>query len=357
MERLKFPSPEFWEGKRVLLTGHSGFKGAWLALWLARMKAKVHGYALPPDTDPAFYDLISVGSAIESRFSDLSDFKSLVETAAQCAPEIVIHMAAQSLVLRGYADPEKTFVTNVTGTIHLLESLRKSQHPPRVILVVTSDKVYNNDGVSERFSEDDPLGGADPYSASKAAVEIVVAAYRKSFFSDKGISLITARAGNVIGGGDFSQDRIVPDTWRAGCTDQPVTLRIPNATRPWQHVLDCLRGYLLYIEAACERDVPPALNFGPEKEGISVATVVSTMQQLMQLKTKGYVADQKETGMEKKYLMLDSSLARTTLGWRPCLENGTKWGYTADWYGALNSGKDMRMITLEQIAKYLKTTT
>ncbi|MEM0944639.1 MAG: CDP-glucose 4,6-dehydratase, partial [Pseudomonadota bacterium] len=266
-------SPAFWRGRRVLLTGHTGFKGAWAGAWLGRMGAEVTGFALAPQTQPALFEMLDFPG--RSIIGDLRDPAAISQAVADADPEIVIHMAAQPLVRQSYADPVETYGTNVMGTVHLLEALKPA--PAGRILVVTSDKVYENDETGRAFAEGDRLGGHDPYAASKAATEIVVASYRRSFFAEAGVALATARGGNVIGGGDFSADRLVPDIARALAAGRPVELRNPQATRPWQHVLDCLSGYLTYLEAL--PDAPAALNFGPADpaDALSVAEVTGAM--------------------------------------------------------------------------------
>ena len=266
----------FWRDRRVLLTGHTGFKGAWLALWLERLGAQVFGLALPPTIpSPRGFPNWRPRRS-RSRIGDIRDAGVVARAVQEARPQIVIHMAAQALVRRSYRAPVETFATNVMGTAHLLDSLRGAEGL-QAVLVVTTDKVYRNDGNGHPFAEDDPLGGADPYSASKAAAEIVVASMATSFFGGKGVA--TARAGNVIGGGDWSEDRLIPDIWRAVKAGKPLRLRNPEATRPWQHVLDPLAGYLRYAERlASGADVPKALNFGPlPGDALTVAEIADAM--------------------------------------------------------------------------------
>ena len=239
---------EFWAGKRVLVTGHTGFKGSWLALWLSSMGARVSGYALQPTTTPSLWQSVEGHAGIASTIADVRDPAALLRAFEAFRPELVFHLAAQSLVHASYGDPVGTYATNVMGTVHLLQALR-TQTALKAVLAVTSDKVYANAETGRAFAEDDPLGGKDPYSASKAATEIAVQSFAKSYFEPAGVPLATARGGNVIGGGDFSPDRIVADIVRAARAQQPFVLRHPEATRPWQHVLDCLAGYLVLIIA------------------------------------------------------------------------------------------------------------
>jgi CDP-glucose 4,6-dehydratase len=259
------PNAEFWAAQRVLLTGHTGFKGSWLSLWLEALGSRIFGFALPPDQSPSLYSKIEPIGRLHSIIGDLRDLGAVTQAIEAARPTIVIHMAAQSLVRRSYRLPLETWATNVTGTAHLLDALRSSS-TLKVVLVVTTDKVYRHTDTARPFVEEDQLGGHDPYSASKAAVEIVTASYAQTYFDPRGIAVATARAGNVLGGGDWAEDRLGPDVWRAAKTGDPIKLRYPNATRPWQHVLDPLSGYLMFIErlAADPRGISRALNFGPD---------------------------------------------------------------------------------------------
>lgn len=343
----------FWAGKRVFLTGHTGFKGAWASLWLARMGAEVTGFALAPETEPNLYTLASVEAALRrSHIGDLRDAEALRSAIAGADPEIVIHMAAQPLVRRSYAAPVETFATNVMGTVNLLEALR-GRETLTTVLVVTTDKVYENAEQGIAFREEDALGGHDPYSASKAATEIVSSSYARSFFEEAGICVATARGGNVIGGGDFSEDRLVPDIWRALRAGEPLVLRNPKAARPWQHVLDCLTGYFTYVRGLAGRvDLPRALNFGPPPDAAPV-TVAALAEAVQSALGGGSWKPANDTGPhEMMALEIDSRKARACLGWKdrlagePCVE------WLADWYRDLNDGADMRQTTLRQIADF-----
>lgn len=262
--------PSFWRGKRVLLTGHTGFKGSWAAIWLSGMGAKVTGLSLPPDQSPSLFELAGVASLAESLLVDLRDEAAVARALAGRPFDLVLHMAAQPIVRTAIAAPVETFASNVMGTVHLLQALR-GQPDLKAALVVTSDKVYANAETGRAFAEGDALGGKDPYSASKAATEIAVASFARSYFEPAGIPLATARGGNVIGGGDFSRDRIVADIVRAARGQEQVVLRHPEATRPWQHVLDCVAGYLVYLQAlAGDPTTPRAMNFGPRPGGREV---------------------------------------------------------------------------------------
>lgn len=342
----------FWAGRRVFLTGHTGFKGSWASLWLARMGAEVTGFSLAPETEPNLFALASVENSVRSHIGDLRDAGALRAAIDAAAPEIVIHMAAQPLVRRSYAEPVGTFAVNVMGTVNLLEALR-GREALRTVLIVTTDKVYENAEQGTPFREEDPLGGHDPYSASKAAAEIVTSSYARSFFAEKGIRVATARGGNVIGGGDFSEDRLVPDIWRALKAGAPLVLRNPAAARPWQHVLDCLTGYFTYIRGLDEQmDLPAALNFGPPPDAapVTVAALAEAVQAA--LGGRGWKPANDIGPHEMQALEIDSRKARSCLGWKDRLAGEPCVAWLADWYRELNSGADMRMITLRQIAEF-----
>jgi CDP-glucose 4,6-dehydratase len=347
------PDRAFWAGKRVLITGHTGFKGGWLTLWLGEMGAEITGFARAPDTEPSLFHLAQVERGIASLLGELCDAQAVARTVEQARPEIVIHMAAQPLVRRAIAEPVETFASNVLGTVTLLNALRASAELAAV-LVVTSDKVYANDGAGRPFREDDRLGGTDPYSASKAATEIAVRSFATSYFDAAGIPVVTARGGNIIGGGDFAADRLVPDVVRAVNAGARLALRHPEATRPWQHVLDCLAGYLLFAEAlAGRKSVPVALNIGPAS-GPAVTAAALAESVLRALGAPAEWDHVPETNSrEAKALTLDSSAARDALHWSDRLAGvkGVRW--TADWYRALAEGADMRAVTLRQISAYV----
>lgn len=342
----------FWAGRRVLLSGHTGFKGSWLALWLHRLGAQVYGFALPPDTQPALFNLARAGEGVQSTYGDLRELEAVCAAVAAAKPNIVLHLAAQSLVRRSIADPIGTMATNVMGTAHLLEALRGSKDLSTV-LIVTSDKVYANDGAGEAFAESDRLGGKDPYSASKAAAELVTRAYAESFFADTGIRVATARGGNVIAGGDYSPDRIVPDIVRAAERGEKLVLRMPTATRPWQHVLDCLAGYLLFAQALDRGDpVPRALNFGPEPVApITVATLAEMVLAALD-HSCAYDLQPAQKSIEMHTLAVDTTLARASLGWRDRLPGKDAIGWTGEWYRAVHEGQDPREATLSQIDRF-----
>ena len=335
------PDARFWAGRKVLVTGHTGFKGAWLTQMLGLLGADVTGLALPPTGKTHLYGLVGAQPWLKSHFIDINDAAALQELVRAVQPEIVLHLAAQALVRASYEAPTLTFATNVMGTINLMEALRPCPSL-KALLVVTTDKVYANLEIGQAFRESDGLGGHDPYSASKAACEIAVASWRQSFFAQAGIAVATARAGNVIGGGDFAPNRIIPDVFRAQQEGVTLTLRHPHATRPWQHVLDGLNGYLLYAEAlAQQRGVPNALNFGPTGAPLAVASVVEAMQAALGAAPGWKLADGPQVH-EAGLLALDSRAARAALGWRDQFDSAAALARTAAWYGNFARGADMR---------------
>jgi CDP-glucose 4,6-dehydratase len=346
------PRAEFWSSKRVLLTGHTGFKGGWTALWLAALKAHVTGFALRPEADPALFHLADISRDVKSTIGDIRDPDALQATVESADPQIVIHMAAQPLVRRSLLSPVDTFAINVQGTANLLQSLR-GRPSLEAVLVVTSDKVYANDGRGSAFRESDPLGGKDPYSASKAAGELVVRSFLESYFGKAGVPLATARAGNIIGGGDFSEDRLVPDVVRAVRDGKQLVLRHPEATRPWQHVLDCVGGYLLFIEAlVAGKQVPRSLNFGPAPaDPVTVARLAEAVLAALRAPPV-WTHEPMAHSVEMPSLTLDSTLARECLGWQDHLAGDAGVAWTAEWYLAFAQGDDVRALTLRQLATY-----
>jgi CDP-glucose 4,6-dehydratase len=345
--------PSFWNGKRVLLTGHTGFKGAWLALWLQSLGAQVYGFANAVPTEPSLYELASVGEGMQSVHGDIRDPVAIADALAAHTPEIVIHMAAQSLVRRSFAEPRETYETNVMGTVNLLDAVRR-QGDVRVVVNVTSDKCYDNREWEWAYRESEPMGGHDPYSNSKGCAELVTDAYRRSFFADpNGTRVASARAGNVIGGGDWAEDRLVPDLMRAALSGEPLRVRNPAAIRPWQHVLNPLSGYLRLAQALWESpDYASAWNFGPaDEDARSVAWIVARLSGLW----VGDLQVSQDPGPhphEARYLKLDSSRARTHLGWRPTWDLADGLGAVVDWYLELREGGDMRVVTCEQIRAF-----
>ncbi len=350
---VRRPDAAFWRGRRVLLTGHTGFKGGWTALWLHRMGAEVAGLALAPDTDPNFYTLARIHEIASDRFGDIRDSSFVADAIAKARPQIVLHMAAQPLVRRSVRAPVETFDINVMGAARLFDALRGLKGL-EAILAITTDKVYENPERGSPFRESDPLGGHDPYSASKAAVEIVAASYAQTFFDEQRIPLATARGGNVIGGGDFSEDRIVPDIFRAHALGTPLTLRNPSATRPWQHVLDCLCGYLIYAEALAKGENPPrALNFGPQPGAdMPVSALVGAMQNAFGM-TAGWRHAEGPQPREMQLLALDTSAARACLGFADRLVGAAAIAETARWYLDFMRGCDMREASARAIADYM----
>jgi len=350
--------PSFWAGKVVLLTGHTGFKGSWLSLWLQAMGAKVIGYALPAPTNPSLFGAANIAEGMISIESDIRDFAALAAVFAKYQPEIVIHMAAQPLVRYSYANPIETYSTNVMGTVHLLEAARLTSSV-RAIVNVTSDKCYENREWAWGYRENEPMGGYDPYSNSKGCAELVASAYRSSYFNpgnftDHGVALASARAGNVIGGGDWAGDRLIPDIMRAITQGEPVHIRNPHAIRPWQHVLEPLSGYLLLAQKLYQQGAAYAesWNFGPSDED------AKPVQWIVERLTKAWderaiwVLDDGEHPHEAHYLKLDCSKAKARLNWQPrwCLEDAL--AAIIEWHRAYRDGKDMHELTLRQIRAY-----
>ncbi|MEH6525065.1 MAG: CDP-glucose 4,6-dehydratase [Sneathiella sp.] len=350
--------PDFWKNRRILLTGHTGFKGTWAALWLQKMGADVIGVSLPPDGEFSLFSSVENSATVRSHFVDIRNQTELDAIVSKENPEIVLHMAAQALVRRSYREPILTYETNVMGTVNLLDSLSRASSL-KAALIVTSDKVYANNNSGKPFVEGDALGGDDPYSSSKAACEIATASLAKSLFADKTIPIVTARAGNVIGGGDFSEDRLIPDIWRAARKGEPVTLRYPNATRPWQHVLESVSGYLTYLQALCEdmdNNLPKALNFGPASaETVTVGQIANQVQEAFGIKTD-WLLDKANQPAEKTALALDAGLAKQALGWEAKWRAEKTLDMTVAWYRAFSDGRSVHELTLSQIEEYEKET-
>jgi CDP-glucose 4,6-dehydratase len=349
-----------WEGCRVFLTGHTGFKGSWLALWLARLGASVRGYALDPTTQPNMFTLAKVGEAVEDVRGDILDLPRLKASMEEFAPRVIFHLAAQPLVRRSYLDPLGTYAANVMGTAHLLEAVRNTRSV-KAVVCITTDKCYENREWVWPYRESDPLGGYDPYSSSKACAELVVAAYRSSYFPvnslrEHGVALATARAGNVIGGGDWSEDRLIPDLIRGFATAEPVRIRRPQSVRPWQHVLEPLHGYILLAEHLLRGEplFASAFNFGPFDGDAWTVERIATKMAAVWGDGAHWVRDPDAGAHEAGYLKLDSSRARAELKWRPRLAIDSALEWTTSWYRASANGEDMRSLTLEQIARYEK---
>ncbi len=346
-------TPAFWQGKRVLMTGHTGFKGSWLSLWLQTMGAELRGIALTPPTTPALFDVARVAQGMDHRVADIRDYETIRTLVADFKPEVVIHMAAQPLVRLSYQQPIETFATNVMGTVHVLEAARHVGSV-RAIVNITTDKCYENREWPWGYREDEAMGGHDPYSSSKGCAELVSSAYRKSFLADAGIAMATARAGNVIGGGDWALDRLVPDTLLALEKGQPVQIRNPLATRPWQHVLEPLTGYLTLAEKLYEHGQAFAegWNFGPKDE--DARPVQWIVEHLCQAWGQG-ASWQQQPGNhphEANYLKLDISKAKQRLHWAPRWSLEQALEHITHWHRAWLDGQDMHALCLEQIHQY-----
>lgn len=352
VDAARLPDPAFWRGRRVLLTGHTGFKGTWAATWLGEMGAQVTGFALAPDTEPAMFAQTRLARHVTSILGDLRDLDAVDRAMRLAAPQIVIHMAAQPIVRRALADPVETIASNVLGTTHVLDAVRRVGGI-QTVLVVTSDKVYANSDAGTAFRESDALGGKDPYSASKAATELVTRAFAQSYLEDAGTRVATARGGNVVGGGDYAADRIVPDIVRAALAGGTLELRMPQATRPWQHVLDCVAGYLLQVEMlSAEADAPRAMNFGPAPgHDVTVATLAEAMLAALGREPR-WLCNAPAATKEMRLLAVDSTLARSSIGWRDRLAGEKLVEWTARWYAAVHAGEDARDVTLRQIHDY-----
>ncbi|MEM8811169.1 MAG: CDP-glucose 4,6-dehydratase [Pseudomonadota bacterium] len=356
----RLPDPEFWKDRRVLVTGHTGFKGAWLALWLADLGADVTGIALPPETDPSLFQTLDLATLIQSHHVDIRDPEATHRTMGDAAPDIVLHLAAQSLVRRSYREPLVTFSTNVMGTAHILDGLRTIACA-RAAVIVTTDKVYRNREWNRPYTETDDLGGHDPYSGSKAASELVVDSYRKSFLDAQGVRVASARAGNVIGGGDWADDRLLPDIVRAWSSGQPVNLRRPRSTRPWQHVLEPVCGYLVLAEALTQ-DAARAgpYNFGPAiASECAVEDVVRIAADAWRLdaatKTEPIIdIAQDATGPhEAGLLALDPAKSANLLQVNPVWTTEQAVQRTIGEYAALTAGQDARAVCRNSISAFM----
>jgi CDP-glucose 4,6-dehydratase len=352
-------SAAFWHGRRVFLTGHTGFKGSWLSLWLIQLGAEVHGYALSPPTEPSLFELAGVAAGLAShRIADIRDVDSLKSAVAAARPEIVIHMAAQPLVRESYLDPIGTYATNVMGTVNLFEAIRPVD-TVRAVLVVTTDKCYENQGWNWGYRETDTLGGYDPYSNSKACSELVVSAFRSSFFNPAdhgrhGVAIGTGRAGNVIGGGDWAKDRLIPDLVRAFVRNEVPLIRSPHAVRPWQHVLEPLSGYLLLCERLWQDGVAvgEGWNFGPQQEDAKPVSWIADRLVELWGGDAAWQLDAQPSPHEASYLYLDTAKAAARLDYRPRWRLDDALSSIVDWYRAHCDGADLRRVTLDQIAEF-----
>ena len=350
---MKSVNPYFWRKKRVLLTGHTGFKGSWLSIWLQSMGVVLRGIALSPPSSPALFDVANVAKSMDHQVADIRDYDKVLSLVAQFKPEIIIHMAAQPLVRKSYQQPIDTYATNVMGTVHVLEAARHAGSV-RAVVNVTTDKCYDNKEWVWGYREDEPMGGHDPYSSSKGCAELVSSAYRNSFFKAEGIAMATARAGNVIGGGDWAPDRLLPDALRALQKQESVKIRNPHAIRPWQHVLEPLSGYLILAEGLYEKGhtFAEGWNFGPrEEDAQSVRWIV---ERLCESWGRGAIWEQQtgEHPHEAGYLKLDISKARQRLNWEPRWSLQTALTHIIDWHQANLSGLDMHEYCLQQIDLY-----
>jgi len=349
----RMPNPGFWRNKRVFVTGHTGFKGGWLTLWLSMLGAKVTGYALPPNTQPSFFEAVSLERHLkQSHLDDINNYATLEAALTAADPHIILHLAAQPLVRRSYAEPLETYQTNVMGTANLLQAAR-SCPAVQAIVVVTSDKCYENQAWPWGYRETDTLGGYDPYSNSKACQELVASAFRQSYLQDKGVAIATARAGNVIGGGDWSEDRLIPDAMRAHAAQTGLTIRSPQATRPWQHVLEPLAGYLVLAEQLCANPrLASGWNFGPQDS--DVRTVEELLTLTSQCLTGGlrWQIDSSAQPHEARLLKLDCSKSLSLLGWKPQWRLEQALLHTCDWYTHFSAKRSVDEISQSQITQY-----
>jgi CDP-glucose 4,6-dehydratase len=351
-------NPSFWQGKRVLLTGHTGFKGSWISLWLQSLGAQVTGYALAPSTNPSLFEIADVAQGMTSVIGDIRDLTNLQAVFAKHKPEIVIHMAAQPLVRHSYQNPVETYATNVMGTVHVLEAVRNTPGV-KAVVNITTDKCYENREWVWGYRETEPMGGFDPYSNSKGCAELVSAAYRSSFFNANnydlhGVALATVRAGNVIGGGDWAQDRLIPDILTAFEQGKKVEIRNPHAIRPWQHVMEPLRGYLTLAEQLFERGpiFAEAWNFGPHDEDAKpVGWIVEQMSALW-VGDAQWQVDTSDHPHEAHHLKLDISKARSLLDWHPAIRLKDALALIIDWSKQRQAGANMRQLTLAQLHDY-----
>jgi CDP-glucose 4,6-dehydratase len=343
---------DFWDSKKVLITGHTGFKGGWLSIWLQQLGATVTGLSLAPGT-PSLFDKARVGEGMDSYLCDIRELKQLEHIMEICQPEIVIHMAAQSLVRASYADPVETFSTNIMGTVNLLETIRRIDSV-RVFVNVTSDKCYENQGWVRGYRETDPMGGYDPYSCSKGCSELISSAYRRSFFDNGHMALATARAGNVIGGGDWAMDRLIPDIIRCILKDRPVAIRNPRATRPWQHVCEPLHGYLLLAERLWEKgsEYAESWNFGPDDGADRSVSWIAEYLCSQHGKNASWYHAGGAPLHETLHLKIDCSKAKERLNWKPMLDLKTALDWTLEWYHACENDGNMRAITEKQLLRY-----
>jgi len=344
---------EFWKGKRVFLTGHTGFKGSWLSLWLFSLGAEVRGYALNPPTSPSLFNEAKINSIIDSQIGDIRDQDALHESMTEFNPDILIHMAAQPLVRYSYDNPIETYEVNVIGTAKVLEAAR-SCPDLKAIVNITTDKCYENDDRSEGYMENDPMGGYDPYSSSKGCAELVTSSYRRSFLQEQGVGLASVRAGNVIGGGDWADDRLIPDILRSFEKNKPVIIRNPKATRPWQHVLEPLSGYLILTQNLYknQKKYAEGWNFGPnEKDVQPVDWILDKM--ITKWPSSSWRLDTNSSPHEASFLKLDISKSKSKLGWNPVWELSQTLEKIVIWHQAWLNKEDMQAMCLAEIKEYM----
>lgn len=356
MDKTARVDPSFWKGKKVFLTGHTGFKGSWMSLWLNLLGASVKGYALAPSSSPALFEEARIGEDMDSQIGDIRNLPELKKSMISFNPEIVIHMAAQPLVRLSYKDPVDTYATNVMGTVNVLEAARSCSNL-QALISITTDKCYENKEWVWGYRENEPMGGHDPYSSSKGCAELVTSAYRRSFFSSEGTaSISSARAGNVIGGGDWAEDRLIPDVLRAFENGKPVVIRNPLSTRPWQHVLEPLSGYLILAQKLYEDGAgfDEAWNFGPEDEDCRPVNWILDRMIAAWGAGASWELDQKNNPHEAKFLKLDCSKARTELRWKPKWNLEETLERIVAWHQQWSSGRDAKTGCIEEIKAYAK---
>jgi CDP-glucose 4,6-dehydratase len=344
---------KFWKGKRVFLTGHTGFKGSWLSLWLFSLDAEVRGYSLNPPTTPSLFNEAKIDSIIDSKIGDIRDQDALHENMIKFNPDIVIHMAAQSLVRYSYDEPVETYEVNVIGTVKVLEVARSCPNL-KAIINITTDKCYENDGRTQGYKEHDPMGGYDPYSGSKGCAELVTSSYRRSFLQEQGVGLASVRAGNVIGGGDWADDRLIPDILRSFEKNEPVVIRNPQATRPWQHVLEPLSGYLVLAQKMYrdQDKYAEGWNFGPNEQDVKpVDWILNKM--IGKWPNSGWELDSSSSPHEANFLQLDISKAESKLGWKPIWKLSYTLEKIIDWHQAWINKEDMQAVCLSEIKEYM----
>jgi len=347
----------FWKNKKVLLTGHTGFKGSWLSLWLKRLNVDLIGFSNSVPTKPSLFELAGIEETITSITGDISDSSQISDVIKKYNPDIIIHMAAQSLVLKSYEYPLETFSTNTMGTVNLLDAIRKVG-TPKVVLNVTSDKCYENKELGLKFKEDDPIGGLDPYSSSKGCAELVTSAFRNSFFNiddfDRHhVAIASVRAGNVIGGGDWAEDRLIPDIFKNILVNKPIKIRNPDSIRPWQFILDALYGYLLLIEKLWDDGIKysGAWNFGSMEDARTVSWITKKLSELWDVNID-WEFEKKDHKHEANYLELDCSKSSRMLGWKPKMDLSMTLEWIVNWYKQYQQKNDIRPFTEKQIEKY-----